>query len=56
MQIDPDDKMSKHLELLLALGDLAAARTQLEAALALPAETAADRDEQARAQALLDSL
>lgn len=41
-------------EALLELGDPAAARAQLEAALALPAETAADRHEQARAQALLD--
>ena len=42
-------------ESLLELGDLAAAKTQLQAALALPAETAAERDEQARAQALLKS-
>lgn len=41
-------------EALLELGDPTAARAQLEAALALPAETAADRYEQARAQALLD--
>lgn len=43
-------------ETLLALGDPASARAQLEAALALPAETAAERDEQARAQALLDTF
>lgn len=42
-------------ESLITLGDLPAARAQLEAALALPADTAADRDEQAEAQALLDS-
>ena len=43
-------------ESLLTLGDPAAAKTQLEAALALPAETAAERGEQARAQRLLDTL
>lgn len=43
-------------EALLTLGDPVAARAQLEAALALPAETAADRDEQARARELLASL
>ena len=47
-----------HLEYgksLLSLGDPAAARAQLEAALAMPAQTAADRNEQARAQALLET-
>lgn len=42
-------------ESLLTLGDPAAAKAQLEAALALPAPTAADRDEQAKAQAVLTS-
>ena len=42
-------------ESLLSLGDPAAARAQLEAALAMPAQTAADRNEQARAQALLET-
>ncbi len=42
-------------EALLTLGDPAAARQQLEAALKMPAETAADRNEQARARALLES-
>jgi tetratricopeptide (TPR) repeat protein len=42
-------------ESLITLGDLPAAKAQLEAALALPTPTAADQDEQARAQALLDS-
>lgn len=42
-------------ESLITLGDPAAARVQLEQAVALPAPTAADRDEQTRAQALLDS-
>ncbi len=46
----------EYAESLLTLGDPAAARVQLEAALALPAETAADRDEQARARALLGTL
>lgn len=43
-------------ESLLTLGDPAAAQTQLKAALALPAPTAADRDEQARSRALLETL
>lgn len=43
-------------EALVTLGDPAAARAQFEAALALPAETAADRFEQARARELLGSL
>lgn len=42
-------------ESLITLGDPEAAKTQLEAALALPAPTAAERDEQTKAQALLDS-
>ena len=42
-------------ESLLSLGDPAAARAQLEAALAMPAQTAADRNEQARARALLET-
>jgi tetratricopeptide (TPR) repeat protein len=41
-------------ESLLTLGDRAAAKAQLEAALALPAGTAADRDEQAQARAILE--
>lgn len=43
-------------ESLVTLGDPEAARAQLAAALALPAETAAERDEQRRAQALLGTL
>ncbi len=43
-------------ESLIELGDPAAAKTQLQAALALPAETAAERGEQVRAQTLLDTL
>ncbi len=43
-------------ESLITLGDPAAAKTQLQAALALPAETAAERGEQVRAQGLLDTL
>ena len=43
-------------EALITLGDPEAARQQFEAALALPAETAADRYEQARAKELLASL
>jgi tetratricopeptide (TPR) repeat protein len=42
-------------ETLLALGDPEAARRQLELALTLPAPTAADRAEQARARELLAS-
>ena len=42
-------------ESLLTLGDPAAAKAQLEAALKMPAQTAADRGEQARAQALLET-
>ena len=42
-------------ESLLTLGDPAAAKAQLEAALAMPAQTAADRNEQARAQTLLET-
>ena len=45
----------EYAESFITLGDPAAAKMQLEAALALPAETAADSDDQARAQALLDS-
>ncbi len=41
-------------ESLITLGDLPAAQAQLEAALALPAETAADSDEQEKARALLE--
>ena len=40
-------------ESLLTLGDPAAAKAQLKAALKLPAPTAADRDEQAKARSLL---
>lgn len=42
-------------ETLLELGDPGAARRQLELALELPAPTAADRAEQARAQELLET-
>ena len=47
-----------HLEYgqsLLSLGDPAAAKAQLEAALAMPAPTAADRAEQAQARRLLNA-
>ena len=43
-------------EALITLGDPAAARAQFEAALELPARTAADRFEQERAQELLGTL
>ena len=43
-------------EALITLGDPAAARAQFGAALGLPARTAADRFEQARAQELLGTL
>ena len=43
-------------EALITLGDPAAARAQFEAALGLPARTAADRFEQGRAQELLGTL
>ncbi len=43
-------------ESLLTLGDPAAAKVEFEKAIALPAGTAADRDEQAQAQVLLDTV